>query len=321
MVALVISSLLMAGVLTIMSSSKRTYALQSELSELQENARFVMEELAYKTRMAGYQGCDSNQNLNLGPPFRSTLNGTSVNNRPLVDEGGGAVPGFGATDALVVGSLSEQLVVDASTQFTPSTTQIITLQSRSLVPDLNTQIIVSDCGGAEENTVTARNLDIPNITVDQFSRLFHQPVELFMVTSPISYEIKKITENDRFALFRCENRDKDANFCDGDADDFEERLIEGVENMQVRYGIDIAPRDGIPNRYSSTPNIGANDKVVSVRITLLMRTNNKRGDLEGATDRDFQLDPGLTYNPQQDNAALESGYRHRVFTSTIKVRN
>ena len=92
--------------------------------------------------------------------------------------------------------------------------------------------------------------------------------------------------------------------------------------MQVRYGIDIAPGDGIPNRYSTTPTLGPTDnKVVSVRITLLMRTNNKRGDLEGATDRDFRLDPSLTYNPQQDNAALENGYRHRMFTTTIEVRN
>jgi prepilin-type N-terminal cleavage/methylation domain-containing protein len=56
MVALLISSILMYGVMTIMSSGKRTYALQSELAELYDNARFVMEDITFTLRMAGFKG-------------------------------------------------------------------------------------------------------------------------------------------------------------------------------------------------------------------------------------------------------------------------
>ncbi len=343
MVALVISSILMAGVLTIMSSSKRTYALQSELSDLQENARFVMEELARDIRIAGYKGCRSDllpidaQTLlpiNLGPPFNATLNGTSVNNRDITEEKGAPISGdpFPKSDALVMSAFFEPLqAADATPQFNSDDTEI-TLHPRSIVPDgsdFRDEVVVSDCGGTAVYKVVSSNGTNPITITFPLLRDYLQPVSIFIVgRRAIAYEVRRTTEGE-FALFqfRCVYN-KDTGNCAGDGTQ-EARLVEGVENLQVRYGIDTAPRDGIPNQYSATPPaFGVTDKVVSVRISLLMRTNNKRGDLDGATDKDFHLSPDLTYdsaagpyNPQQDNSTLESGYRHRMFTSTIKVRN
>ena len=92
--------------------------------------------------------------------------------------------------------------------------------------------------------------------------------------------------------------------------------------MQIRYGID-TDGNGIPNRYSTTP---GTDNNISVHLTLLMRTLNRRIDLGEGTNKDFNLDPDLTYNPFDNdnkigNFKVEDGYRHRMFSNTIELRN
>jgi type IV pilus assembly protein PilW len=147
------------------------------------------------------------------------------------------------------------------------------------------------------------------------------------------YEVCYI--NGEFALFRGVDANNTNTLCDdtdGDKTVGKELVVEGVENMQVRYGID-TDRDNIANRYSVIPPLSASPQqcgnnttnrpvVVSVRITLLMRTVGKRSDLDKATNKLFQLDPESAigeYNP--NGKLLESGYRHRLFTSTIQIRN
>lgn len=57
MVAIVISSILMLGVMQIFSSNKRANMIGSGLARVQENARFAMRKLSQDMRMAGYVGC------------------------------------------------------------------------------------------------------------------------------------------------------------------------------------------------------------------------------------------------------------------------
>ena len=340
MVALVISSILMAGVLSIMSSSKRTYALQNELSELQDNARFVMDELKHELRMAGYLGCSNQPPINASTsvanyfrPFKAKdANEQSVNNRPLVDENGNSFP---STDALIVTSFSEPVKVVTSTliknkkKISGDTSGRGTIFPDPTDPNRN-QIVISDCNDSTVYNVvaTAPTNTPPTISLkEKLEKNYLPPVDVFMVANSVAYEVKN-PAGEGFALFKCKDLNRNELFCEGgETDEKWELLVEGVENMQIRYGIDTGS-DNVPNLYSQTPPIpSTDDKVVSVRITLLIRTTNKRYDLEGATDKDFQLDPELTYNgkktynPHTANGTLESGYRHRMFTSTVSVRN
>ena len=59
MIALVIGSVIMVGVGTVYSSSKRSYKTQEEFSRLQENGRFAMNYIARFVRGAGFSGCAS----------------------------------------------------------------------------------------------------------------------------------------------------------------------------------------------------------------------------------------------------------------------
>jgi type IV pilus assembly protein PilW len=103
-------------------------------------------------------------------------------------------------------------------------------------------------------------------------------------------------------------------------------LVDGVENMQILYGIDsdktnapvVAAGDGVANFYVTANNIPdtdpANgvrdmDKVVSVRVSLLMHTM----DNVASTPLTFTYNGGI-YTPPDRRI-------RRVFTSTVALRN
>lgn len=89
-------------------------------------------------------------------------------------------------------------------------------------------------------------------------------------------------------------------------------LAEGVENMQILYGID-TDDDDIANRYVIATNMGAVEDVVSVRIALLV---NSVETVSGGTDSNlYSLLNTPTIGPIGDNLL------RRVFTRTILLRN
>lgn len=59
MVALVIGLFLMVGVIQLLIGSKQSYRFHDALSRLQENGRFALETMTRDIRMAGYRGCVS----------------------------------------------------------------------------------------------------------------------------------------------------------------------------------------------------------------------------------------------------------------------
>ena len=112
---------------------------------------------------------------------------------------------------------------------------------------------------------------------------------------------------------------------DGDnAAGLEQELIEGVENMQLRYGVDTdATPDGIVNLY--VPAKGATgtaadsvtdwSRVVAVRMSLLMRsTTPVESDTAVAAT-------GVVNGVTVTYPTTGSKYDRRVFTTTVAVRN
>lgn len=105
-----------------------------------------------------------------------------------------------------------------------------------------------------------------------------------------------------------------------------QELFEGVESMQILYGVD-EDADGAPNRYvrASDPplDVAANwANVVSVRLAIIVRTVDQVGqvtDLDTATyainDHDGSSGARPVFNPTDDRR------RRRVFTTTAQVRN
>lgn len=355
MIALTISLILMAGVLTIMAASKRTYGIQGELAYLQDGARFIMEDITYGARMAGYFGCSGS--LPSGITVPSAISGTD--NKEIVDEKTGKtntkLSSYPKSDVLTIsyfGGGQNKLELDMSTAAgntggTGSTTttsntttlsaqqilaekafiestfaateNVIPITADSPTPTIGSdRLVFSDCGGSQFFNVTS--VGNGQITVEgNFGRQFSWPLDVFIVPvgnddfASVNYEVKGIDKSnpsddnstgieDGFALYK---------------DD--ELLVDGVQNLQVRYG----KMSGISKAITYTTDPNAFGETVSLRITLLMRTPNKRYDINDVEDKEFVLDAyTLPFNPSDSQFENnELGFRHRLFSSTINIRN
>lgn len=98
-------------------------------------------------------------------------------------------------------------------------------------------------------------------------------------------------------------------------------LVDGVESMQILYGMD-ADGDGTADNYVTADNVTEWQWVVSVNISLLMRSSNVTGDAADLTDdtNSYVLGgpdaaTGVTIDPLDDKR------RRRVFNVSIRIRN
>ena len=91
------------------------------------------------------------------------------------------------------------------------------------------------------------------------------------------------------------------------------QLIEGVENMQVFYGVDTdADSSRAPNFYTNNPTAAQMEQVTSIRVSLLLRT----------VDNNVAAKPlAYTYNGNKITPPAGDLYIRRVFTSTFGIRN
>lgn len=88
-------------------------------------------------------------------------------------------------------------------------------------------------------------------------------------------------------------------------------LVEGVENLQLEFGID-ADDDGVPNQYTAAPTATEMQQTVAVRIHLLLRSISK---LTGHhDDKSYHLG-------QKVLAARGDAYLRRVLSATVLLRN
>lgn len=88
-------------------------------------------------------------------------------------------------------------------------------------------------------------------------------------------------------------------------------LVEGVENMQLEFGID-SDNDGVPNQYLSAPGAGDMRRVVAVKIHLLLRSIVA---LTGhSDDKVYRLG-------QKELPATSDAFLRRVFSTTVLLRN
>ncbi len=90
-------------------------------------------------------------------------------------------------------------------------------------------------------------------------------------------------------------------------------LVEGIENMQFDYGIDdIGPPDGSPDRYTATPTATDWPNVMTVRVNLLARNNDRT---TGHTDtKSYTL--GSVAVP-----AANDPYKRHAYSALVRVIN
>lgn len=93
MIAMVLGLMLSAGIFTVFNGNKQSSDLNSAMADMQENARFALNQLSADIRMAGYQGC---KNISSGSTTILANNAptTNLENSAAI----GSVVGSSATD-------------------------------------------------------------------------------------------------------------------------------------------------------------------------------------------------------------------------------
>lgn len=353
MIAIAISTILMAGVATVYTANRKGSNLNTGIARIQENLRFVGEIIAQDVRMAGYVGCrglsltntlntPTLPQLDIDTPVRGYEGDSSTSSFPT-EITSGSNP---LQQQAIVGSDALIVLRGSSTEFT-----IENHNSNAATFILN----ASPTGVLEEGDVVMA------------TDCWHSAV--FQVSSPITGSSKSVVHNTGGATSpgNCWKRlgppsdppdscgggggnlytyNSDARILkmqatlyyvatsvsgqttslyslgmDKGALSVREELVEGVESMQVLYGYDTND-DDIANRFVDAGWItgsGDWDNVVSVRIGFLVATPNEVrsvDDTRAYTVAGTPIDDSATTVTHAADKKMRFAY-----TMTVKLRN
>lgn len=335
MIAMVIGLFLTAAVLQVFVGSRVTYSTQAGLARMQESGRFAIEYLTRDVRQAGYQGCSVNNTV----ANTLTDNGSGVYD--FVDfsiplEGLNNVDGSQTYDSLnpIVGS--DVIVLRYADDSNGCVIESHNPTSATLKCEANHTyqkgdvLMVSDCSHSAifQQSNTNNNGTVATIvhntgqsTPGNCTKGMGLPVDCSSTngnpyTFPPGASVMRFQSYRFFiannslgepALYR-----QGIETATGSTLAFDNaiELVEGIEDMQILYGVDTGS-DDVPDKYvDGTEATGDFDDVVAVRISLLVQSNE-----EGVV----QDDQVLSYNG--NNLTFTDGRLRKVFTTTIAVRN
>ena len=321
MISLVIGLLLSAAIVKIYADTSQIYRFQGAVSEVQENGRFASAFLRRTARLAGNFGCDASK-----PISSSTLSDAEATRLefysmasplPQLAQPIGGVDGGGTnSDELILrGSIGGGVRLVANPG---GPADDLTVESNSGITVVaDTFGVISDCDRTEifkinnvGNAAAGDTIDFDGTlgatyTTEKGARV--QEIE------SIRYCIGEATAwtaaNDLQALLLLRNP-RAGQTCARDGDE----LVEGIQNLQVRYGID-TNNDGFANRYITAPDPWTTADLANVRtlrVELVVRS------LANGITRapvPYTLE-GNVITPAADDLHL-----YKVMTSTITLRN
>lgn len=321
LVAVAISLVLLGGIYQIFFSSTTTYSVNTNLSRLQENARFALSFLERDVRQSGYRGClnDSStfSNLlnsptdfafNFAMPLEGfDANGTSWNptlptvvTLPL--QRSDILALRNQVEGTVSYLLQDMVALDDSLVIPPGT---VNTPFKSAGGDLG---MLSDCQGATVFHVSAFDFAAGKVShlvrtgatanPGDLDRLYKRNAEVSRVAT-VLYYVRNSPEGVP-CLYR------KIGFDDATA------MVEGVESMHILYGVD-DDNDQAADRYLAATATLPWQRVVSVRIGLLLRslTQDPKGEIDS---RVYDVN-GQALGPFNDR------HFRQVFLTTIGLRN
>lgn len=326
MISLVTGLILIAGVIQIFSANKQTYRLADASARNQENARFAMGLLERDIRVAGYQGCAGS-----GRTLVNTLDTSSGSYNSFLHDFDFAIGGFEATS-----SSAWTPAVDSSITSPVAGSDILTMRAvLENGEDITGQPSNSaDCSSAASHTaglkvadasgysagsiVIAGNCDraaIFQITaVNAGTNLFHNtgsgsPGNSTTDLGACFAGTGAITQITTRSFYIRNNSAGIPSLYRKDGSDAAEELVQGVEGMQILYGVD-TDGDGSGNQLVRANDVIDWAVVVSVHISLVFRSEQ---DFLTTAPQSYVIN-GVTVTPTDQRL-------RRVFTSTIGLRN
>ncbi len=332
MVALVLGAVVTLGIITMFARSQESNAVVQGQARIQDNARYSIDFVTRSLRMAGFVGCVSRNDalrsaLNGG--FTNLPYIAAINTMIQGYEGGepaaaswtpalSTLPtvGAGAIDVAVIAPGTDVLVVrQVSDEARLAVVQASSNSPLTVVAPADvtryasgTFAVVSDCTKASLFQVSASAAAAGNLVVqhqtgggnvpgnavatlpgfNEDSAVYSNEASLFRVQTTIYFVAPSAGTNNRGQTPMSLWRKID------DAAPVE--LIDGIEDMEVRFGID-TDTDGVPNQYVNANGVTDPNRVVTVRVRF--------------TANSVDVVPGAG-----NNTTIS-----RVFESTVAVRN
>ncbi len=309
LIAMLIGSFLVGGVLQVFAGARQTYRVHDASSRMQEGGRMALEVLARDIRMADFWGCASNS-INM-------INNLNTAGASYVDFVTGGVVGTdgasGAPDSITLrGGFDAGITVDPP--YGPQASANIKVNRPNGLAQ-NDVVMVSDCSNGDIFQVTNSNPDGSGVLVHNtgsgdpgnynvtnpgcpggnahcLSKVYGGDAKV-LLTREITYDIQTNVDTNQPGLYR-----NGAEFLDG------------IENLQILYGEDI---DGtsIANYFVPASQVVDMDRVISVRVAVVTRSNDDF--LTGGTAQNYNVLGATVTAPDQR--------LRQVYTSTIAVRN
>ncbi len=305
MVAMALSIVLLSGVISIYSNSKQTYNRQEGLSRLQENARFAMDRLSRQVSAAGYLGClqTSGSSDPLSDKITNVLSDQAGFNNfssPIFGEEG---TGLNGSDTL---TLSRANAGTAVTVISPMTTSIdsLTLNTAQVGYAGLEQydvVTVSDCSHASTFMITnapdgtgvinhATGVTDPDTSQSNATEDLQWVYGSDEGSLAVVMELEPGTTSTVYSIGTSAAGANAGGVCSAASPGFcalfegNNELVEGVEDMQIIYGID-NNGDTQVDQYSDADSVTNWDNVVSVRVSLTVnQVERVQGSGTGVTD-------------------------------------
>src|SRR5690554_129178 len=341
MIAMALGVVLSLGIAQVFLGSSKTYRTSGAIAYLQENLRYSLARISNDVRMAGNVGCL------VGEPTNHLDTNHSAYNPELWDAGravvGWEAPNTGLGKSLTItgftvgsGNWSNGTSDTAPTEITNNAIAgsdfvVLTGSERADVvlqgnpsPPANTigtegnsgikaatilVAVTEDCSGGDRfqktnnenaSTITKGNGGSPGNINGANLQSYSDDASVYLYRTRGYFMGSGV--NGEPALFRVE--------LTPEADKTPVELVSGVENMQILYGV--ATNDRRAERYVDAGAVSNWEDVVSVRIALLMRSDD--GILDEDNSQTFNL-VGTEVDPGADRRA------RLVATTTVGIRN
>ncbi len=308
MVALAVSGLLLLGLVQVFIGNKQNYVLQESLSHVQENGRYALFHLGQELQTAGYLGCSASLDnvLDAGHAsysaalfdFSAAVSGweylgsgiADVVNLAVLpapaanhwdDDGGNdltpslLVDAVAGSDVLVVKRAEEALPLALATPMVTGNSGVDLVGAVPAVAQAQTDefyvlgncsraVLFQNCdAGAEDLDLSGCLSGAGRIGPGNAAATWPEAYSVDGTLHPVRATAFYVRRNPAGvpALYR-------KRFHDASGDPAEE-LVEGVENMQVLYGVD-TDSDSVPNAYVTADQVNGNP-VVAVEVALMLR--------------------------------------------------
>ena len=318
MVALALGLLITVAMLKVYVDASRMYRFNEGLARVQENGRFGLEFIRRDARVAGFWGCYSKASL---------TNQISATSDAWLDVAAGHITGTNDDGLNSADSITFRSATGSGTLVNTAMTAASDSVSVDSVATITSgmAVVISDCDDGDIFQVTgisgtslAHAAGTSSNTSANLSKAYASGSRVYQARQS-TFCIAPGADPSQPSLRRLTNPTS-SQTCASNGDE----LIEGVENMQIRYGEDTdadsegANGDGTANRYvpwsDNTDELNP-DRIVSVRLSLLVRSLNDGLTTEPSP---YTFPPWIT--PSTPTTPTNRHLR-KVFTTTITLRN